>query len=223
MKRRDFLATGTMLGIGAIVPEFANRGGNCPTTPPQTEGPFYPLEFPIDRDTDLTLVAGRESLALGEKIRVLGRILTPDCQLISGARVEIWQACASGKYRHDHDDNPAPIDENFQYWGVATSDRAGNYSFTTVKPGSYPVTRDWRRPPHIHFKITVPNFPKLITQMYFREEKELNERDLILQRVSSDRRSLVITDLVQNTPGIRSGRFDIVLAGNRAEGTPEIV
>jgi protocatechuate 3,4-dioxygenase, beta subunit len=218
MKRRDFLG----LTAGIISTGLANPSPHCLATPPQTEGPFYPLEFPIDGDTDLTRIAGGQIVAFGERICILGRILTPDCRPIEAARIEIWQACASGKYRHDYDDNPAAIDENFQYWGVANSDRQGRYTFTTIKPGSYPVTRNWRRPPHIHFKITVPGLSPLITQMYFREERELNQKDLILQRIPGDRRSLVITDLVGNQTQGRSGRFDIVLDSDREKGTPEI-
>ncbi|GFE69927.1 protocatechuate 3,4-dioxygenase [Chroococcus sp. FPU101] len=191
---------------------FLQSSHHCFITPPQTEGPFYPLEFPIDQDTDLTYVTGHQGDALGEKIRIIGRILTPDCQPITNARVEIWQACASGRYRHEYDGNSAPVDPNFQYWGYAMTQQNGQYAFTTVKPGGYPVTRDWQRPPHIHFKVIAPSLPPLITQLYFEEEQELNQGDRILQRIPIEQRSLVTTKLKTDPKDSRRvGQFDIIL------------
>lgn len=191
---------------------FLQSSPHCSITPPQTEGPFYPLEFPSDQDTNLTYVTGQQGDALGEKIRIIGRILTPDCQPITNAKVEIWQACASGRYRHEYDGNPAPVDPNFQYWGYATTQKNGQYTFTTVKPGGYPVTRDWQRPPHIHFKVTAPSLSPLITQLYFDEEQELNQSDYILQRIPIEQRSLVTTTLKTDPKDSkRVGQFDIIL------------
>ena len=213
ISRRNLLKKTGRLGIGLLATQLTAAGERCSTTPRQTEGPFYPLKFPVDQDTDLTLVEGHLERALGEKIIISGRILTSDCQPIEAAKVEIWQACASGRYNHEYDPNQAPLDPNFQYWSYATTGVDGKYSFTTIKPGSYRVTTDWKRPPHIHFKVSAPNLPPLITQLYFSEEEELNQKDRILQRVPRQQRSQVITDLTSDSSlDARVGRFNIVLS-----------
>ena len=88
--RRNFLKQAGMLGI--VLLSGNGTGLRCPTTPPQTEGPFYPLTFPSDSDGDLTWVAGHQEPAWGEKIVIGGRVVNQDCQPIEGAMVEIWQA-----------------------------------------------------------------------------------------------------------------------------------
>src|SRR6266478_2407449 len=60
-------------------------------TPAQTEGPFYPLNYPADADNDLVHVAGHGEPAKGTVTRVAGRILDPGGRPVPGARVEIWQ------------------------------------------------------------------------------------------------------------------------------------
>ena len=84
--------------------------------------------------------------------------------------VEIWQANAAGRYIHQRDQHPAPLDPNFTGVGRCLTDADGGYRFTTIKPGPYP----WRnhhnawRPAHIHFSLFGTEFTqRLITQMYF--------------------------------------------------------
>ncbi|MBI4042549.1 MAG: hypothetical protein HY391_03625 [Deltaproteobacteria bacterium] len=187
----------------------------CRATPRQTEGPFYPVDDQLDKDTDLTWVEGRSERATGQIIYVEGVVMDPNCQPIEGALVEIWQACESGRYNHPGDrENPAPLDPNFQYWGRALSDREGKYLFKTIVPGSYPAGPDWIRPSHIHFKIQKRGFLELITQMYFAGDP-LNDKDLILQRLSQENQRSVIVELNEPTsdhePGSKVCRFNITL------------
>jgi protocatechuate 3,4-dioxygenase, beta subunit len=217
LNRRNFLKNTGIAGITLLsLPRLALTKG-CSITPSQTAGPFYPLQFPSDCDQNLTQVEGHSTAALGEKILVFGQIMTPNCIPISGAKVEIWQACASGRYNHSFDGNSAPVDPNFQYWAAITTKNDGKYAFLTIKPGSYPVTNEWRRPPHIHFKVTIPDQSQLITQLYFTEETQLNEQDLILQRVPSSQRSLVMTQLKPDASlGVRVGQFNLILGRSQA-------
>lgn len=43
--------------------------------------------------------------------------------------IEIWQANASGRYRHIGDNWPAPLDPNFTGVGRTMTDAQGNYEF----------------------------------------------------------------------------------------------
>ena len=178
-------------------------------TPSQTEGPFYPVTPQSDLDTDLTRVVGHARKAKGQEILVSGSVRDLDGKPLQGAVVEIWQACASGRYHHPSDPNDAPLDPDFQYWGKMTVGSSGAYKFRTIKPGAYPAARDWLRPPHIHFKVRRPGFPQLATQMYF-EGEGLNGKDGILLALNPAQRKSVIVPF-EDQKGVLAGRFDIVL------------
>ncbi|MGK7884034.1 MAG: protocatechuate 3,4-dioxygenase [Crocosphaera sp.] len=212
LTRRKLLKQIESFSIGCITPLLAGTKQIYDLTPQQIEGPFYPINFPIDDDNDLTWIADKKNQALGEKIIIMGKVLTREYQPITSAKVEIWQACSSGRYNHEYDPNNAPIDPNFQGWGRTNTSRDGSYVFKTVKPGGYPVTKSWRRPPHIHFKVTLPTQKELITQLYFSDEKTLNERDKILQRIPQNQQPLVITKLIRSEKSkMRIGQFNIII------------
>jgi protocatechuate 3,4-dioxygenase, beta subunit len=136
-------------------------------TPSTVAGPFYPLlNKPVDRDADLTMIDGRSVRASGQVLYMVGQVLNIKGKPVKGVDVEIWQSNAAGRYDHPSDPNPAPIDPNFQGYGVTTTDAEGRYRFKTVKPGGYPVTQGWDRPPHIHFQLT-GRADRLVTQMWF--------------------------------------------------------
>tara|TARA_B100001248_G_C27337976_1_gene434796 strand:+ start:337 stop:1074 length:738 start_codon:yes stop_codon:yes gene_type:complete len=161
-------------------------------TPQQTEGPFYPEQDQRDKDNDLTMVKNRSGVAKGERIILHGKVVdVSGCEPISGALVEIWQACHSGRYNHSADPNTAAeLDPNFQYWGQAITNDNGEYEFTTIRPGQYPAAPGWVRPAHIHMKVHKRGYKELTTQMYFADD-ELNEQDAIYMAMSPAERSSV--------------------------------
>jgi protocatechuate 3,4-dioxygenase beta subunit len=132
------------------------------------EGPVFGEEVLQAGDSDLTRQHAGEPL--GERIIVHGRLLGHDGRPIRNALIEVWQANAAGRYLHEVDRHPAPLDPNFSGAGRVLTDDEGRYRFTTVKPGAYP----WRnhsnawRPAHIHFSVFGRMFTqRLVTQMYF--------------------------------------------------------
>lgn len=181
-------------------------------TPPQTAGPFYPKWDSQDQDTDLTQIGGIVESAEGEISLVSGVVLDENCKPIPNAIVEIWQASAEGRYNHELDaQNPVALDPFFQYWGRMTTGKDARYSFKTIKPGAYPASGSWWRPPHIHFKVIAPGFRTLTTQMYWKGD-ELNDKDSIIQALPPNQRELVIIDFKPSADGSRAGVFDIRLA-----------
>jgi protocatechuate 3,4-dioxygenase beta subunit len=217
LSRRKFfkMSLATAAGVAAGSSVLAQTvGAACGLTPPQTPGPFYPERDQADKDNDLTVVRGGVAPATGQRIYLLGQVLDEACDPVLNAQVEIWQACASGKYNHSLDDNPAPLDKNFQYWGKAVTDAQGQYSFKTILPGAYPADVNWTRPPHIHFKVQRLGYHELVTQMYFGGQS-LNDVDLILQSIpASQRPSVIIPMELPNSnmePDSRVCHFNITL------------
>jgi len=177
-------------------------------TPRQTEGPFYPVEWSGDIDSDLVMVKGEAAQAMGQITHVMGRVLDADGAPIAGAMVEIWQCDNNGRYRHPSDRN-ATRDAAFQGRGRATSGSDGRYSFRTIRPVAYPG-----RTPHIHFAVKTKGRDKWTTQCYVKGEPQ-NERDGIYRSIRDPKaRELVTVDfapLPGSAVGEVTARFDIVM------------
>ena len=172
-----------------------------------------------ETDHDLTVQHAGEPL--GERIVVEGRVLDGSGRPVPDALVEVWQANAGGRYRHDGDRHPAPLDPNFSGAGRCLTDAQGRYRFVTVKPGAYPWKNHpnaWR-PAHIHFSLFGRAFAqRLITQMYFPGDP-LFAYDPVLHSVPEAARQRLVSrlDMDLTTPEWALGyRWDIVLRGREA-------
>ena len=191
-----------------------------PHTLSEVTGPVYGQSDVEPSDSDLTRQHSGEPL--GERIIVTGRVLDDGGRPVSQSLIEIWQANAAGRYAHQGDDHPAPLDPNFSGAGRILTDANGRYQFTTIKPGAYP----WRnhdnawRPAHIHFSLFGPAFAtRLITQMYFPGDP-LFAHDPIFQSIPDEnarQRLISKLDMDVTRPEWALGyRFDIVLRGREA-------
>jgi protocatechuate 3,4-dioxygenase, beta subunit len=229
--------------MSEVVPGYRREG---PGTHPPQDFPAYrstalrhprrPLVAPPDRLTEITgpllgegrvgerdhdLTVQHASEPLGERIVVEGRVLDEGGRPVPGTLVEVWQANAAGRYRHDGDRHPAPLDPNFSGAGRCLTDGDGRYRFVTVKPGAYPWKNHpnaWR-PAHIHFSLFGRAFAqRLITQMYFPGDP-LFPFDPILGSVPEQARERLVSrlDMDLTTPEWALGyRWDIVLRGREA-------
>ena len=195
-ERRQLLKQSLWLGGLGLLAPMTKAAEVCVNTPAQTSGPFYPGEAKFTTTHDLTRVPGKIQRAEGRIIHLSGRVINGLCQPLVGANVEIWQACASGRYNNPNDPNPAPLDENFAYWGEAFTDQEGKFYFKTIQPGAYQADSDWKRPPHIHFRVSKLGYRELTTQMYFAGDP-LNEKDLILQDTPADQRDQLVVNFVE--------------------------
>jgi protocatechuate 3,4-dioxygenase beta subunit len=191
-----------------------------PHTLSEVTGPVYGHGLIGELDNDLT--RQHEGEPLGERIIVTGRVLDGDGRPVRNSLIEVWQANAAGRYVHQGDRHPAPLDPNFTGAGRYLTDDEGRYRFVTVKPGAYPWKNHdnaWR-PAHIHFSLFGPAFAtRLVTQMYFPGDP-LFDHDPIFQSVRDPkaRQRLVSSfDLETTEPEWALGyRFDIVLRGRDA-------
>ena len=190
---------GLALGAGPFSRMASAQG--CVRTPTQTRGPFYPVDFSLGVDMDLTWVEGRSVPAAGEIIYVRGVVLDQNCTPVPNAQVEIWQAAASGRYSHPGDQSGLDIDPNFQGFGRAQTDEQGRWIFKTIKPGKYPAAPGWERPPHIHFKVSKRGYRELVTQMYFAGDP-LNDEDRVLQGLPAEDRASLVVELRDPEPSM---------------------
>lgn len=177
-------------------------------TPSIILGPFYPRMKPSEQDADLTVLVGRQKRAEGKVAYLTGRVLNLRGEPVRGAKVSIWQANTHGRYSHKSDPNTAPLDPNFQGFGIQTTDAEGRYRFTTIKPGAYPAPVAGMRAPHVHFEVEA-KYDRLITQMFFPQEA-LNEQDRFLQFLKNPQREAVIAKLVSPTDGVEAGALSFV-------------
>jgi protocatechuate 3,4-dioxygenase, beta subunit len=171
-------------------------------------------------DSDLTSVHAGEPQ--GQRIIVTGRVLDDDGRPVRNTLIEIWQANAAGRYIHEVDQHPAPLDPNFTGAGRTVSDVSGYYRFVTIKPGAYPWGNHhnaWR-PAHIHLSVFGHSFvTRLVTQMYFPADP-LFPFDPIFNSVPDEKaraRMVSSFDLENTQPEwALCYRFDIVLRGKNA-------
>lgn len=204
------LAGGATLATGDLSKLFAQT--LRPETPHVILGPFYPLVRPLDRDADLTKVRGRKGQASGQVIHVTGRVFDRNGDPVRKARIELWQANARGRYDHPSDPNTdAPLDPNFQGFGVQMTDGDGWYRFKTVKPGPYPSpSGEYMRAPHLHFDIQ-GRVDRKVTQMMFPGEP-LNATDRVYLAVRGGREALIAEVAPAENAGELLMRWDITLA-----------
>jgi protocatechuate 3,4-dioxygenase, beta subunit len=207
-------------------PQYRSTHLRHPKQPPvpfehtlsEVTGPGPSLAADWTEDADLTTNAGTGAPAIGERIIVTGRIFDEDGTALPDTVLEIWQCNAAGRYIHEHDRHPAPLDPNFIGTGSCITDDDGTYRFLTIRPGAYPWrnNRNAWRPAHIHLSLFGPALAtRLITQLYFPGDP-LHELDPIMGSVPRTHWPRMIArydhDITQEEWAL-GYRFDIVVRG----------
>ena len=96
----------------------------------------------------------------GQRLTVSGVVVGADDAPISGASLYVYQTDHEGYYGV----KPASDNRNPRLKLFLRSDAKGNWSFDTVKPGSYP---DSRAPAHIHFEVSAPGRAAKVFEIVF--------------------------------------------------------
>ena len=203
--RRTLLTSGASVLAAVTAPAWLSpswaQARQLRPTPSQTEGPFYPVALPADRDFDL-LQNGGVRYALGQAAWVEGTVVDTAGTAVVGAVVEIWQCDQAGHYHHPGDGGRA--DPAFQGFGRVTVGSDGRYRFRTLRPAPYSG-----RTPHIHVKVRLDRKELLTTQLYVAGDPG-NGRDGLWRRLSVQDRDALTVPFATDADGLRA-QFPIVV------------
>jgi len=207
LSRRSFTGAG-LVSAGLVLATGARAAQGRALTAESPMGPFFPLTVAADNDADLTMVKGHSKRAQGQVIQVTGRILDMKGNPISGAKLDIWQANAAGRYAHPADPATAPLDPDFQGFASIVSDARGEWRIVTVKPAGYdsPIGH---RPPHLHFDNRGKSH-RNIAQLYYPEDAEGNAKDLLYKALGAEAATSVAA---RNAADPNKYNWDVVLMG----------
>ena len=173
-------------------------------------------------DNDLTLNFNNGGLPVGQRMILQGRVLDENNRPVPNTLVEIWQANASGRYRHKKDAYLGALDPNFGGCGRTLTDADGHYAFRTIKPGPHPwlnYLNSWR-PAHIHVSVFGTSFSqRLITQLYFEGDPMIPNFPIVqtIPDPNAVQQLIAVLDLNAAVPmDCLAYRFDIVRRGRRS-------
>lgn len=182
-------------------------------TPSQTVGPFFAYGLtPEQYGYDFTSIADGalvEGEAPVQRIRIEGRVLDGNGDVVPDAMIEIWQADEQGRYAHPADPRGSNVGfKGFGRMGTGT-DPEQRFIFDTIKPGSV----DGAQAPHINVVVFMRGLLlHAYTRVYFSDEAAANARDPVLAAVPAERRHTLIAVKDETSAGTVY-RLDIHMQG----------
>jgi hydroxyquinol 1,2-dioxygenase len=173
--RNEFILTSDVLGLSSLV-DMLQSGRNA--TERSALGPFHADGSPL-----LAVGGDLKRNNDGDTLLVRGRVMNADGKAIANATLDFWQAAANGFYWQQ---DPAQDKNNLRCKMIA--DGEGRYAFTTIRPAPYTVPYDgpvgnllraggrhaWR-PAHLHFIVSAPGYRSLTTEVFFADDKWVDE------------------------------------------------
>jgi protocatechuate 3,4-dioxygenase beta subunit len=102
----------------------------------------------------------------GQPLIVSGTIYSPDGRTpLEGITLYVYQTDATGRYSTSGGDN-----RNTRIHGQMKTNAQGRYEFRTIRPASYPGTRN---PAHIHAYVSGPGYPEYWIDEYHFDDDPL--------------------------------------------------
>jgi protocatechuate 3,4-dioxygenase beta subunit len=141
--------------LAAVLMTIASAQPACAQPAPQS--PAEPPSHAVIAD----------SAEPGLRLTVAGRVVDEDGSPVPGASLYVYQTDASGEYVRGASGGGSGRPRLFAH---LRSDQHGRYSFSTIKPGSYPNTRN---PAHIHFEVTAAGHERRVYEIVFEGDPDI--------------------------------------------------
>ena len=106
----------------------------------------------------------------GTRLTVSGRVLGKNDRPLAGASIYVYQTDARGEYIPGG--TGAAGSDRPRLFSYLRSDARGDYSFSTIRPGSYPNSRN---PGHIHFEVVADGHQPRIYEIVFEGDSLIPE------------------------------------------------
>lgn len=217
-KRQEFILLSDVLGLSMQVVAVNNEAYST-ATEATVFGPFF-VE-------DAQLIQNGEDIsfgASGQPCWVEGTVKDTAGSVISGARIEVWEADEDGFYDVQYADRRQAARAHLY------SDENGEYRFWGLTPTPYPIPHDGpvgrmlkaaerspMRASHLHFMVSAPGFRTLVTHIFV-EGCDYLDSDSVFGVKQSLVKTFTLHDATESTPDGRGldgkwtrARFDIVL------------
>jgi hydroxyquinol 1,2-dioxygenase len=218
-RRQEFILLSDVLGASMQTITINNQA-YADATEATVFGPFF-----VEGSPDVGLGGDVAGGAPGEPCWIEGRVSDTEGNPVAGARIEVWEADADGRYDVQYGD------DRVSGRGHLHTDSGGGYRFWAVTPTPYPIPDDGpvgdllratgrspMRASHLHLMVEAPGHRRLVTHVFPRGDAYLDS-----DSVFGVRDSLVV-DVHRQMPNAPTpdGRelagpwsrieFDIVLA-----------
>jgi hydroxyquinol 1,2-dioxygenase len=174
-KRQEFILASDVMGVSMLVDDINNRrvAGATPST---VEGPFHIPDAP-----EVAHGADMAKGAPGIPCFVSGKVRGLNGEPVGGAILDLWQTDGEGLYEEQR--------RTAEPWmrGIYRTQPDGSYLIRTVAPISYTIPMDGpigeffgrttmshMRPAHIHFAISAPGYHGVVTHLFQKGDKYIN-------------------------------------------------
>ena len=173
--RQEFILTSDVLAVSMLIDAINNRRTEG-ATPSTVEGPFHVPDAP-----PMANGANMADGAPGIPCFVTGTVRGLSGEPVAGAVLDLWQTDGEGRYEAQREGDGA--------WmrGLYRTQADGSYAIRTVAPISYTIPMDGTvgelvkrtkishmRPAHIHFAITTQGYYPLVTHLFQRGDKYID-------------------------------------------------
>ncbi|KAL1633258.1 hypothetical protein SLS58_011168 [Diplodia intermedia] len=174
-----------ILGLESLVDEITYKlAAEAKDAPTATAilGPFYRKDSP-QYPMGGNIVQGKEG-EHGDRTWMHGRVVDfTTGKPIANAQLEVWHTAPNGLYEQQDPEQP-----DFNLRGRFITGPNGEYDFYCLRPVPYPIPYDGpagvlltaldrhpMRPAHIHFLVSAPNYKPIVTQVFDRNDKHLED------------------------------------------------